>query len=181
MVLESDEGEGETGVAAEPELEGDEHCLGNGGGTRGDSLGGGGTVHHQFVAIPMTSGLGKLVPDVEPISVMLINTLTANFHLNGLNELVAGPLGETRRGDGVGDGGLEVDSVDKITISGDGAGDLLTEVGETVEGLLNGLHGEVGVSAVDHLEESNLGVTGQVNVLGTVSYKLHKTSTHYVF
>jgi hypothetical protein len=76
---------------------------------------------------------------------------------------------------------LEVDSVDEITISGDGAGHLLTEVGETVEGLFNGFHGEVGVSAVDYLEESNLGVARQVNVLGTVSYKLHKSSSHYVF
>jgi hypothetical protein len=37
------------------------------------------------------------------------------------------------------------------------------------------------VSAVDNLEESDLGVSGQVNVLGTVSYELHKSSSHCVF
>ncbi|QOI90157.1 hypothetical protein QKU58_gp019 [Pyramimonas orientalis virus] len=127
----------------------------------------------------MTGGLGKLVPDVEPVSVMLINTLATDFHLNRLNEFMTSPFAHIVTG--IGDGGLEVDSVDKITISGDGAGNLLTEVGETVEGLLDGFHREVSVSAVDHFEESNLGVTGQVNVLGTVGDKLHKTSTHYVF
>jgi hypothetical protein len=32
------------------------------------------------------------------------------------------------------------------------------------------------VAAIDHLEESNLGVTGEVNVLGTISHELHQTT-----
>jgi hypothetical protein len=88
------------------------------------------------------------------------------------------PFNHSLCGINISDGGLEVDSVDQITISGDGASHLLTEIGETVEGLFNRFHGEVGVSAVDNLEESNLGVSGQVYILGTVSYKLNKSSTH---
>jgi len=90
---------------------------------------------------------------------------------------VTGPLG----GGSSGYSCLEVDAVDEITVSGDGAGNLLAEVGETVESLFNGFHGKVGVSAVDNFEESNLWVARQVDVLGTVSYELHKSSSHYVF
>jgi hypothetical protein len=34
----------------------------------------------------------------------------------------------------------------------DGAGDLLAEVRGTIERVLNGLHGEVGVATIDNLE-----------------------------
>jgi len=49
--------------------------------------------------------------------------------------------------------------VDQITVTLDGAGDLLAEVGSAVKGVLNGLHGKVGVAAIHHLKESNLWVT----------------------
>jgi hypothetical protein len=35
------------------------------------------------------------------------------------------------------------------------------------------------VTLVGNLPESNLGVTSQVNVLGAIGDKLHKSSTHY--
>jgi hypothetical protein len=35
------------------------------------------------------------------------------------------------------------------------------------------------VTAVDRLEESNLGVASQVDILGTVSDELHKTTSHF--
>jgi hypothetical protein len=37
------------------------------------------------------------------------------------------------------------------------------------------------VAAVNRLEESNLGVTGQVNVLSTVSDQLHESTRHRLF
>jgi hypothetical protein len=52
----------------------------------------------------------------------------------------------------------------------DGASHLLAEVRGTIERVLDGLHGEVGVAAVDHLEECNLRVTCEVNILCAVSY-----------
>jgi hypothetical protein len=45
--------------------------------------------------------------------------------------------------------------VDQITVTADGALHLLAEVGRTIEGLLNSLHGEVSVATVDNLEDKN--------------------------
>ena len=73
----------------------------------------------------------------------------------------------------LGQGGLEVDAVDQITIALDGAGHTLTKVGGTIERVLNRLHRKVGVAAIHGLEESNLGVTGQVNILGAIRDELH--------
>jgi hypothetical protein len=78
------------------------------------------------------------------------------------------------------EGDLEHRAERKITISRDGAGDTTTEVSLAVEGLLNGLHREVGVSAVGYLPVSNLGVGRKINVLGAISYKLHQTSSHII-
>jgi len=73
----------------------------------------------------------------------------------------------------LGQGGLEVDAVNQITIALDGAGHALAKVGRTIERVLNGLHGKVGVATVHRLEKSNLGVTGQVNILGAIRDELH--------
>ena len=43
--------------------------------------------------------------------------------------------------------------MDQITIAGDGAGDLLAPASRAIEGLLDGLHGEVGVATVYYLED----------------------------
>ncbi len=48
--------------------------------------------------------------------------------------------------------------MDQIAVAADRALHLLAEVRRAVERLLNGLHGEVRVAAVHHLEEGNLGV-----------------------
>jgi hypothetical protein len=34
------------------------------------------------------------------------------------------------------------------------------------------------VATIDYLEEGNLGVACQIDILGTISNKLHKTSAH---
>ena len=68
---------------------------------------------------------------------------------------------------------LEVSSVGKITISGDSAGYTATEIGLTVESLLDGFHSKVGVSSVSYFPESDLRVTCEVNILCAVSYELH--------
>jgi hypothetical protein len=112
------------------------------------------TVNHKFVTIPMTGGLGKFVPDVKPVSVMFVNSLTTNFNFNGLDKFVTGPSGT-----GGWKFGLKVDSVNQISVSGDGASHFLTEIGETVESLFDRFHREVGVSSVYNFEESNLWVS----------------------
>ena len=46
--------------------------------------------------------------------------------------------------------------MDQIAVTGDRALDLAAEVGGTVERLLNGLHGEVGVATIDDLKDKDL-------------------------
>jgi len=43
--------------------------------------------------------------------------------------------------------------VDEITVALDSAGDLLAEVRGAVKRVLDGLHGKVGVTSVDHFED----------------------------
>ncbi len=48
---------------------------------------------------------------------------------------------------------LDVNTVDEISISGNGASEFLTEIGITIEDLLNGFNCKVGVSTIDNLED----------------------------
>jgi len=94
-------------------------------------------------------------------------------------ELGARAIGRLDRD--LGERRLEIHAVDEVTVALDRARDLLAEVGGAVEGILDGLHREVRVAAVDNLEESHLGVTRKINVLCTIGYKLHQpTSCHVI-
>ena len=209
VVLKGDEGKGQTGVAAEPELEGDiEGGLGEsiaGGANLARSVGVAGSVDvveggvgdegklsgvadHLEVTALLLGRHGKLVPDVHPVTVLAIDALASDLNLNLRDELLTGEVEPTSvdvSGRGVlerlanlGESNLKVSAVRQITVTGDGAGHTATEVSLAVESLLNRLHGEVGVTLVGNLPESNLGVTSQVNVLGAIGDKLHKSSTH---
>ena len=202
MVLESDQGEGKAGVAAEPELEGDvEGVFGGAVGDLGEGVGlaaGAGVVacltalneqvhefgnvaNHLSIAGLLASLLGELVPDLEPVAVVLVNALTANLELNRVDEVVADVVEPAELGAGAVSalelnprkGGLEVDAVDQVSVTADRACNTLAEVGSAVEGLLNGLHREVGVATVHHLEECDLRVSRQVDVLRAIGNKLH--------
>jgi len=185
VVLEGNEGESKTGVAAEPELEGDvESGLGHLTSSATDGLDEAGNVaNHGGITTGVTSGLGKLVPDVEPVTVVTVNALTTDLNLNLLDEDVTEPVqpaetfarSESRN---TGESDLEVHTGDEITIAGNGAGHLAAEVSRTVEGLFDGLHGEVCMTLVSDLPESNLGITSKVNVLSAIGDELHKTTTH---
>jgi hypothetical protein len=209
VVLKSDEGQGQTGVAAEPELKGDvEGGLGEsiaGGANLARSVGiarainvveGGvgdegelaGVADHLEVTALLLGGHGELVPDVHPVAVLAVNALASDLNLNLRDELLAGEIKPTgingadgRVLEGLADlreSHLKVSAVSQITVTGDGAGHTATEVSLAVESLLDRLHSEVGVTLVGNLPESNLGVTSQVNVLGAIGDKLHKSSTH---
>ena len=208
VVLKSDEGEGQTGVAAEPELEGDVE------GGLGESIAGGanlargvgvarainvveggvgdegelaGVADHLEVTALLLGGHGELVPDVHPVTVLAVNALATDLNLNLRDELLTGEVEPTsvNVAGGVleglanlGESNLKVGAVSQITVTGNGAGHTATEVSLAVESLLDRLHSEVGVTLVANLPESNLGVTSQVNVLGAIGDKLHKSSTH---
>ena len=73
----------------------------------------------------MASGLGQLVPDVEPITVMLINALTTDLDLNILHQNVTEPVqpaeGLVGTDGDSGQGHAEVHAVDEITVAADAA------------------------------------------------------------
>jgi hypothetical protein len=209
VILKSDEGEGQTGVAAEPELEGDiegglgESIAGSANLARSvriartvDVVEGGvsdegqlsGVANHLEVTALLLSGHSELVPDVHPVTVLAVDALASDFNLNLRDELLTGEVEPTGVDGAVGvlqglvnlgESNLKVSAVSQITVTGDGAGHTATEVSLAIESLLDRLHGEVGVTLVGNLPESDLGVTSQVNVLCAIGDKLHKSSTHY--
>ncbi len=141
VVLEGDEGEGETRVAAEPELEGDVESVLRGtvldllasvgltstavtitgNTTLLDDVGELGDVtNHLGVTGLLTGLLGELVPDVEPVTVVLINALTTDLELDGLDQEVTNPVEPAELGtrtisrleSNLGESSLEVHAVD---------------------------------------------------------------------
>jgi hypothetical protein len=172
VVLEGNKRKGETWVAAKPEFERDVKV--------GFTVNG--LTNHGFVTYFLARRLGEFVPDVHPVTVVLVNTLTTNFDLDVLDESVSEPVNPG--GSSIIKGrnsNLEVNAVHEVTIAGDSACYAFAKVRGTIESLFNGFHGEVSVAAVNDLEEGNLWVTSKVNVLGTVSDKLHQSSTHLVY
>ena len=202
VVLEGDQRQSQTRVAAEPELERDvegvlggtgQQVAGHVGLTAGtvvvarlttldDQVGQLGHVtHHLGVAGLLARLLGQLIPNVQPVTIVLVDTLSPNLELHPVNQVVPHPVQPAelgtravRGGQGHGgQGGLHIHAVDQVTITLDGAGHLVTETGVAVPGVLNGLHGEVGVTTVNKLEKSNLRISSQVNILSTVRHQLH--------
>jgi len=113
VVLESNQRKSKTRVAAEPELEGDVEGVFRGavldfvGGVRlarGAVVIAGFTTldnqvgelrnvtHHLGVTGLLTRLLGELIPDVEPLAIMLIDTLTTDLEFNFADEVVARPV-----------------------------------------------------------------------------------------
>jgi len=103
VVLESDQRERKARVAAEPELEGDVECVLRGAvGDLGEGVGltagarivacltalneqvheFGNVANHLSIAGLLASLLGELVPDLEPVAVVLVDALAANLELN---------------------------------------------------------------------------------------------------
>jgi len=210
VVLESNERESQTRVAAEPELERDVEGVGRG---TVDLLVGGvglpaGTVivarlatlhkqvgqhghiaNHLGIASLLTGLLGELIPNVHPVAVVLVDTLATNLNLHGLDKVVAHPVEPAELGTRAiagleGDlrqSGLQIHAVDQVTIALNGAGNALAKARGAVEGVLNRLHGKVGVTAIHHLKEGNLGITGQIHILSAICNKLHQTTTRHLF
>ena len=167
VVLETDEGQVETGVAVEEEDQWQDHTVGAG--------------HHVRGHLTPVSLLGlvevELGVQAPPALVVLVNALTADGQLNVLDGTLGSPaLVETRRGRYGHE--VQVHVADQITVAGNGDRKTTRVTGGAVHDLLDVLHREVSVALVDRLEESNLGVTGEVDILGTVGNELHETTRH---
>jgi len=185
VVLEGNQGKSKTRVAAEPELQ--RNVQGVLRGARGNLVERvgltiaaisiavltalddqvhqlGNVANHVGIPSLLTRLLGQLVPDLEPITIVLVDLLTANLEVDVVDQVVTDPVEPAELGtrtvsgseENLRQGGLEVDAVDQISVTRDSALHLATEVGSTVEGLLNGFHREVGVATIDDLEDKDL-------------------------
>jgi hypothetical protein len=147
-----------------------------------------GVTNHLEVTSLLFRGHCKLVPDVHPVTILTVNSLTTNFNLNlgnkllsrvikptGINTSVLASLvvSKTHKLVDLRKSNLEISAVSKITISGDHALYTATKIGLTVESLFNRLNCEVSVSSVSNFPKSNLRVTSKVNILGAIGNKLH--------
>ncbi len=137
-----------------------------------------GVANHLVITSLLLGGHGELIPDVHPVTILAINALASNLDLDLGEQLLAGviqPAGInitittlSKILVNLGESNLDIGAVSQISVSGDGAGHTATKVSLTVEGLLDGLHGEVGVASVRHLPVSDLGVSCKENILGAV-------------
>ena len=208
VVLERDQRDRQTRVAAEPELERDvERTRGRAGtgGARVRQLRAGARgvqriallVLHQHevvrVADHVVEGLNRadvlrqLRPDLHPVAVLAVNALAADLELNRLDQAVADVVepaeavqGSGRREVNRRENHLDVRAVHQVGVTVDHRRNTLVEVRLSVEGHLNGLHGEVRVALVQHLPERDLRVARDVDVLRTIADELKKTTTHIV-
>ena len=96
VVLESNKGKSKTRVSAEPELKRNVKSsflfISS---VREVSVEITVAFNHGSVTIPVTSSLGKFVPDVEPVTVVFVNSLATNLDLDGFDEFVSSPVSIT--------------------------------------------------------------------------------------
>jgi hypothetical protein len=171
MVLQGNKGKRQTGVAVEEEDQGKEHLR---------VVASGHLTPRSLLGVVEVQ-LGVHAP---PLLVVLVDALTTDGQFNILD----GTLGNPRVIEGTGGSGdgrevrglhFNVHVSDEITVAGNGDGHATGVTGGTVDSLFDVFHREVCVATVNRLEESNFGVTGKVDILGTVSDELHETTGHF--
>ena len=174
VVLERNQRQVQSGVAVEEEDEGEVHRTSAGTGIRGSG--------HLTPSGLLGLIQVKLGVHAPPLLVVLVNALATDGQFNVVDGTLGNPVAITR---GSGDSSrrerlqLDVHVTNQITVARNSDGHAAGVGGGTVHGLFDVLHREVSVALVFGLEEGNFGVTGKVDVLGAVSYELHKTTSHF--
>ena len=153
-----------------------------------------GVTNHLEVATLLLRGHRELVPDVHPITVLAIDALATNLNLNLSDELLAGeikPAGIYAGGAAgesgsvshelvnLGESNLKIRAVGKIAVAADNASNATTEIGLTVESLLDRFNSKVSVASVGYLPEGNLRVSSKIDILSAIGDELHKTTSHF--
>ena len=170
VVLERNQRQVQSGVAVEEEDEGQVDSLAI---TRGGHL-----TPRSLLGLVQV----KLRVHAPPLLVVLVDALTTDGQFNVVHGTLGNPVAITSGG---GDGSrliglkLDVHVTNEITVARNSDGDATRVGGGTVDGLFDVLHREVSVALVFGLEEGYLRVTGKVDILGTVSDELHKTTGHF--
>jgi hypothetical protein len=173
VVLKGNQGKSKTGVGAKPELErhvkgglrksvtGSANLTGSQGVARGlnirergisDEGKLGGVTNHLEISTLLLSSHCELVPDVHPVTILAVNSLTTDLNLNLSNELLTGEIqptgidtGTNASGEGgnahelvnLGKSNLKISAVSEITVAADHALNTTTEIGLSIESLLD--------------------------------------------
>jgi hypothetical protein len=90
---------------------------------------------------------------------VLVNTLATDLKLNILEQPQTNVLGPVVEGGNLRYVNLKPNTVNQITVAANLASDALVKAKAAIESLLDRLHGEVSVTPVDDLKESDLRVT----------------------
>ena len=143
---------------------------------------------HVIERLDRAHVLRQLGPDLHPVAVLAVDALAADLELNRLDQTVTDVVepAEAVQLGGAGDqvhrreNHLDVRAVHQVGVTVDDSRNTLVEVRLSVEGDLNGLHGEVRMALVQHLPERDLRVSRDVDVLRTIAHELKKTTTHIV-
>jgi len=165
VVLEGDQRQRQSGVAVEEKDEWQEDLavLERGGG-------------HLTVVSLLGLIQVKLGVQTPPLLVVLIDALATDREFDILDGTFRDPriVGSSR----LTSLHFDVHIGDQVTITGNGDGDAAIGTWGTVDGLFDVFHREVGVTLVHRLEESNLGVTREIDILGTIGDELHEATSH---
>jgi hypothetical protein len=185
VVLEGNEGQSKTRVTVEPELEGDIEDVGAtvaGLETRCSSsvL----PAHHLVKLHGSIKVCRQRLPEVKPFAIMTIDDLTADLYLDLLEKKVTQATLSTSSpvhaisNSGIGEGDLDIGLPNKVGVAVHNGNETLTICGGAREVDTHRLNGEVGVTLVENLPEGNVGIASDVGILGAVSNKLKKTTSH---
>ena len=180
VVLQSNQGQVQTGVAVEEEQQRQVHL----GRRQGSWCCRQGIAHRSHLRPGVLVGLvqEQLGIQAPPGLVVLVDTLTTDGQLNSGNSTLSYPVGietDVVGGQNVADRGqCHVHVADQVAVTGDGHGHTTAVGRRAVGGLLDHLHRKVGVTLVHRLEKGHLGVTGQIHILSAVRDELHKSSGH---
>ncbi len=173
VVLEGQEGEVETRIATEEELQRDVQTKSLAE-WAGNEIGHGITVDtadHRIEGISLAGGRRELLPDLHPLAGLLVDFLFADLERDFLDQGVPDGIDITDRGVGeVLEGELrkediDVDPAEKVASARDETGDALAEICRTVEVHWLRLNGEVRIAPIDHLKEADLGIAGEEDIL----------------
>jgi len=177
VVLESNKRQVQPRVPVEEEQEGKVNLVRSTGGTVGE--GGSGVSGHLGVVVLLVRGQIQLRVQTPPDLVVFVDALTTDGELDVLDGALSTP--DTRQVAAVTSmrykesvrSELKEHITDKIAVTSNGDGQAAVVTGRPIHSLLDDLHRKVRMALVHSLEKSNLGVTSEIDILSTVSNKLH--------
>ena len=186
VILEGDQRERQAGVAVEPELEGNVDDVRATTAERGRRVRIRVGAAHEVVELHRRVEVRRQgLPEVEPLTILAVDDLATDLHLDLLDHEVAqATLGATRPGREVrhavrhGESDLEVGLPDEVGVTIDDSHDTLPPGGRAGEVHAEGLHGEVRVALVENLPKRDMRIAREIGILSTIGNKLKETTAH---